>query len=76
MIAALHWARAHAPARLVAAAPVGAQASVAHLRSCADEVVCLFTPPEFRAVGQFYRDFETVTDAEVVAILAPVAHAR
>ena len=76
MIAALHWARAHAPARLVAAAPVGAEAAVAHLRPLADEVACLFTPPGFRAVGQFYRDFDAVTDAQVVSILAPVAQAH
>ena len=34
-----------------------------------DEVVCLETPYDFRAVGQFYRDFPQVEDEEVIEIL-------
>ena len=35
----------------------------------ADDVVCLDVPDAFYAVGQFYRDFRQVDDAEVVALL-------
>jgi predicted phosphoribosyltransferase len=32
-------------------------------------VVCLDTPINFRAVGQFYETFEQVSDEEAIAIL-------
>jgi len=70
MIAALHAVRAKQPARLVCAVPVAPPDSLAQIRPYADEVVCLETPEEFMAVGQFYRHFEQVEDDEVVALLA------
>ncbi len=70
MIAALHSVRARGPARLVCAVPVAPPDSVKMIRPYADEVVCLETPEEFQAVGQFYRRFEQVEDHEVVALLA------
>jgi putative phosphoribosyl transferase len=69
MIAALHAARAKAPARLVCAVPVAAADSLERVRPHADEVVCLAAPDNFYAVGQFYRDFQQVEDEEVVALL-------
>ena len=50
--------------------PVAAPDSLEAIRPYADEVVCLATPEDFRAVGQFYRHFEQVEDEEVVALLA------
>jgi predicted phosphoribosyltransferase len=70
MIAALHAVRAKKPARLVCAVPVAPPDSLAHIRPYADELVCLETPENFMAVGQFYRHFEQVEDEEVVALLA------
>ena len=70
MIAALHSVRAHAPARLVCAVPVAAPGSLELVRPHADEVVCLETPADFYAVGQFYRDFDQVSDALVIAALS------
>ena len=70
MLAALHAARAKAPARLVCAVPVAAPDSLALVRPHCDEVVCLEAPAEFYAVGQFYREFAQVEDEEVVALLA------
>jgi predicted phosphoribosyltransferase len=70
MIAALHAVRAKAPARLVCAVPVGAPESLATVRPQADELVCLEAPEDFRAVGQFYRDFTQVEDDVVVTLLA------
>jgi predicted phosphoribosyltransferase len=70
MIAALHSVRAKKPAKLVCAAPVAAPDSLEQVRPYADEVVCLETPENFMAVGQFYRDFAQVEDEEVVALLA------
>lgn len=70
MIAALHAVRAKKPARLVCAVPVAPPESLAQIRPYADEVVCLETPEDFMAVGQYYRHFEQVEDDEVVALLA------
>lgn len=70
MLAALHAARAKAPARLVCAVPVAAPDSLELVRPHCDELVCLDAPPEFYAVGQFYREFAQVEDDEVIALLA------
>jgi predicted phosphoribosyltransferase len=70
MIAALHAARAKGPERLVCAVPVASPDSLELVRPYADEVVCLEAPPEFYAVGQFYREFGQVDDEQVVELLA------
>ena len=70
MIAALHSVRAKKPARLVCAVPVAPPGSLEQIRPYCDELVCLETPEDFMAVGQFYRRFDQVDDEEVVALLA------
>jgi predicted phosphoribosyltransferase len=70
MIAALHAVRARHPAKLVCAIPVAPADSVEQVRPYADELVCLETPENFMAVGQFYRRFDQVDDEDVVALLA------
>jgi predicted phosphoribosyltransferase len=69
MIAALHALRAHHPQRLICAVPVASTEAVALVRAHCDEIVCLATPPGFHAVGQFYRNFRQVDDAEVIGLL-------
>jgi putative phosphoribosyl transferase len=56
-------------ARLVIAVPVAAQMVCQSLRREADEIVCLRSPDNFFAVGQWYRNFEQITDAEVRRLL-------
>ena len=76
--AACQVARAHGAERVVLAVPVAPLDTEVRLRTDADEVVCLHTPPDFFAVGQFYRDFPQVPDDAVVALLrdGPPAAAR
>ncbi len=69
MVAALHGLRARHPARLVCAVSVASPEALALVRPLADEVVCLEAPPDFEAVGQFYRDFAQVEDDEVIRLL-------
>jgi predicted phosphoribosyltransferase len=76
MIAALHAMRARRPQRLICAVPVASPEAVAHVRTYADEVVCLQSPPYFHAVSQFYRRFPQIDDDEVVAVLARADAAR
>lgn len=69
MMAALHAVRQRGPLRVVCAVPVASEESVKLVREHADEVVCLDVPRRFAAVGQFYRSFEQLEDAEVVRLL-------
>lgn len=70
MIAALHSLRERQPARLICAVPVAPPETLARVRALADETVCLHSPPGFRAVGQYYRDFAQVEDEAVLALLS------
>lgn len=69
MIAALHALRNKKPAELVCAIPVAPPDTLKKLHDKADRIVCLSSPINFYAVGQFYSDFPQVTDEEVIAIL-------
>jgi len=69
MIAALRATRAAGPAALVAAVPVAPPEGCDTLRREADDVVCLYTPMMFYAVGQFYEDFAQTSDEDVIALL-------
>ncbi|MET9567777.1 phosphoribosyltransferase [Streptomyces virginiae] len=71
--AACEVVRAQGAARVVLAVPVAPPDAVARLRGAADEVVCLSSPPAFRAVGEWYRDFSQTADEEVVSLLARAA---
>lgn len=73
MIAALRALRDQRPARLVCAIPVAPPDTVAAVRRECDEVICLLAPADFRAVGQYYMQFEQVSDAEVIAALDEVS---
>lgn len=69
MRAAVEAVRAHKPARVVVAVPVGAPDACAEFAEIADETVCARTPEPFSAVGLWYRDFSQTTDEEVRALL-------
>lgn len=61
-------ARVH-PRRIVLAVPVAPRETIDELSTNADDIVCLSTPEQFRAVGLHYRDFAQTTDGEVVRLL-------
>ncbi|HVC08789.1 MAG TPA: phosphoribosyltransferase family protein [Elusimicrobiota bacterium] len=69
MTAAVRAARREGAAKIIAAAPVCSQDAAAALRGIADEVVCVVEPEELFAIGNFYGDFDQVTDDEVVRLL-------
>ena len=70
MMAALNMLRQSKPARLICAIPVAAPDSLQKVRALADETVCLASPADFQAVGQFYQHFPQVEDAEVISALS------
>jgi|SRR5579883_469706 len=73
MIAALQSVRAQQPHELIMAVPVAPPDRLQQMRRLCDEVVCLLAPEDFYAVGQFYDEFETVEDEEVVRMLREAA---
>jgi predicted phosphoribosyltransferase len=69
MRAAVAALRQQGPGRIVIAVPIGALQTCRELREEADEVVCLYTPEPFHAVGLWYEDFSQTTDQEVHDLL-------
>ncbi|MES2821852.1 MAG: phosphoribosyltransferase [Pseudomonadota bacterium] len=67
---ALLMLRETQPQRLILAVPVGPREAIEALRPLVDELVCLFTPAPFHAVGLHYADFTQTTDTEVIELLA------
>jgi putative phosphoribosyl transferase len=68
-IAAVRSLKAEGAERVVLAVPVGPPEMIEFLRGEADEVVCLDEEENFWAVGQFYVDFDPVSDGEVLSTL-------
>jgi predicted phosphoribosyltransferase len=73
MRAAIAALRQLSPARIVVAVPVAAASVCVTLRQVSDEVVCLFTPVDLEAVGQWYVDFSQTADDEVCSLLERAA---
>jgi len=69
MQAAIAALRQRKPARVVVAVPVAPPSTCDRLRSEADDVVCVYAPEFFYAIGQFYEDFSQVTDKEVMDLV-------
>ena len=57
------------PKKLVVAVPVAPPSAIEEFEPKVDELICLMAPPGFYAVGQFYEDFQQVSDAEVIESL-------
>jgi putative phosphoribosyl transferase len=74
--ASLRAVRRRKPGRLVLAVPVAPPEAVESLRHEVDEVVCLHTPDDLYAIGQFYDDFSQVEDDEVRELLERAARPR
>ncbi len=70
MEAAIEALRGHGAKRIVVAAGVGAQDTIEHLESMADEVVCLLTPESFQSISEWYERFPQTRDDEVKRLLA------
>jgi len=69
MIAALQTAKLQNPHELIVAVPVVSPERIPEIRHWCDDLIYLFAPEEFWAIGQFYEDFEQIPDDEVVASL-------
>ena len=74
MLAAIRAIRAAGPAKIVVAVPVAPPSACRQLAEAADDVVSVWVPPSFMAVGEYYRDFRQTSDDEVRKLLATPTH--
>jgi len=69
MKAALASVKKQGATSVTVAVPVGPPSTIHELSRQADNVVCLYMPEYFQAIGQFYNDFNQTSDEEVIELL-------
>lgn len=69
MRAAIQSVRQAGAKKIVLAVPVASPDALSKIEREVDEVVCLFSPAYFEAVGSFYETFSQVSDETVMQIL-------
>jgi putative phosphoribosyl transferase len=69
MRVAISAVRQQNPTSVIVAVPVASNSLCQQLEKEADGVVCLYTPVDFYAVGQWYRSFTQTSDDEVRDLL-------
>jgi predicted phosphoribosyltransferase len=69
LMAAIGMIRKRKPRRIIVAVPVAPRETARTFRELADEFICPYLPDDFYAVGQFYRQFDEVTDDEVIRLM-------
>lgn len=69
MIAALDVVRSRSPHEVIVALPVAPPNRLEPVRCRCDRLICLAMPEDFRAIGQFYDNFNPVEDSTVVRLL-------
>ena len=62
------------PEKIIVAIPVASPQSVEELKEITDEVICLYAPAYFAAVGQFYTEFSQTS--EVIEILKKISNRK
>jgi len=65
----LKWLSEHKVKRIILAVPVIPATTYEEMKPLVDTLVALEIPTEFSAVGQFYKEFDQVSDNEVMTIL-------
>lgn len=69
MQAAIKALRQQGAKRVIVAIPVAPSDTIKKLKALADDVICLDAPASFWSVGEHYREFPQLTDADVMEIL-------
>lgn len=70
LVAAIRWARAQRPRRVVAAAPFATTPALRLVRAHADAVVCLSEVPALGSLAEFYDVLPLVSDSDVLRLLS------
>ena len=66
LLSTINMLRKSNPAKIVIAVPVASESSIEKLSTLVDDIVCPLVPETFFGVGAFYRNFNQVSDAEVM----------
>lgn len=63
------------PSKIIVALPVAPKSALNRISKLTkvNKIICLLTPTIFNAVGQFYRNFDQVSDQEVIKMLNETA---
>lgn len=71
MISCIRLIELQKPSKIIVALPVAPTSALKKIRETeeVDEAICLSTPINFQAVGQFYEEFNQVNDNEVIELL-------
>jgi putative phosphoribosyl transferase len=69
LLGTIHVLRKGKPGKIIIGVPVASKSAVEKLSKEVDEVVTVLIPEEFYGVGAFYKDFEQVSDDEVMFYL-------
>jgi len=59
------------PKKIIVAVPVGPAENIGLLKE-SSEVICLYAPDYFFAIGEFYENFKQVSDEEAVSLLKEI----
>lgn len=68
VLSAIKYLKRHG-AKVILAVPVASQEALERVKNDSEQIIILHTPEYFQAVGQFYQEFEPVSDSEVVQYL-------
>lgn len=71
LISSIQFIEKQKPAEIIVALPVASKTALKRLRDFVliENTICLDAPDNFRAVGQFYNEFNQVGDEEVIKLL-------
>ena len=71
LISCIKLIEKQSPAKMIIALPVGPPSVINKINNMpsVNQTICLLTPYNFYAVGQFYKEFDQVDDKEVVELL-------
>lgn len=70
LLSTVKMLRNQKPAKIVIAAPVASRSSVEKISKLVDEMIVPLIPKEFYGVGGFYKNFDQVSDEEVLMYLS------
>ena len=73
MRAAVEAVRTRDPAKVIVAVPTASPRALSSIRPMVDTLICLESPTNFYAVGQFYLNFGQTSDREVRGLLKKAA---
>ena len=69
LLSTISMIRKNDPKKIVVAVPVASKNAIEVLARKVDEIVCPLVPDQFWGVGAFYKNFDQVTDEEVIEYL-------